>query len=243
MRSSLRTALLATGILTSVALCAQAQELVTADRVGKRRRAEHADDAAEPRPVAEQPRTRRSGALYAAAWQKWAEAHPDWQVQFEFFSQDIGAEHARLLEQARAGRAPDCVTVDSFQLALFVKNGVLQPLDEFFTKEEIDDLFPFIRAGHHRPGRPNLRLVVGHRPARALLQHRHREDAAADLGRAAGDRARSRRRPASTACSSTAGAGRAPPSTGWPTSGPRAASSSTTAASRSSARARTARRC
>ena len=52
-----------------------------------------------------------------------------------------------MLEQARAGRAPDCVTVDSFQLALFVKGGVLQPLDEFFSKEEIDDLFPFIREG------------------------------------------------------------------------------------------------
>ena len=28
-----------------------------------------------------------------------------------------------------------------------MKNGVLQPLDEYFSKEEIDDLFPFIRAG------------------------------------------------------------------------------------------------
>ena len=146
MRSSLRTMLLATGILTSVALCAAAQELVTADHVGK-------TDA--PNTLTMRLNTDQSpnapvqaiGALYGAAWQKWAEAHPDWQVQFEFFSQDIGAEHARLLEQARAGRSPDCVTVDSFQLALFVQNGVLQPLDAFFSKEEIDDLFPFIRAG------------------------------------------------------------------------------------------------
>ncbi len=84
---------------------------------------------------------------FAKVWQKFAEAHPDWQIQFEFFSKDIGGEHARLLEQARAGRAPDCVTVDSFQLALFVTNGVLQPLDEYFSKEEIADLFPFIRDG------------------------------------------------------------------------------------------------
>ena len=146
MRSSLRTMLLATGILTSVALCAQAQELVTADHVGK-------TDA--PNTLTMRLNTDQSpnapvkaiGELYGTAWQKWAEAHPDWQVQFEFFSQDIGAEHARLLEQARAGRSPDCVTVDSFQLALFVENGVLQPLDEYFSKEEIDDLFPFIREG------------------------------------------------------------------------------------------------
>ena len=168
------------------------------------------------------------GAVYGAAWQKWAEAHPDWQVQFEFFSQDIGAEHARLLEQARAGRSPDCVTVDSFQLALFVQNGVLQPLDAFFSKEEIDDLFPFIREGITGPDGhiyawwwgTDLRVLYYNTD---IVKTR-----AADLGRAAGDRARGRRSPASTACSSTAGAGRAPPSTGWPTSGRRGASSSTT---------------
>jgi multiple sugar transport system substrate-binding protein len=38
-------------------------------------------------------------------------------------------------------------TVDSFQLALFIKNNTLAPIDEYFTKEEIDDLFPFIKAG------------------------------------------------------------------------------------------------
>src|SRR5581483_2108065 len=75
------------------------------------------------------------------------EKHPDWQVKFEFFTTDIGGEHARLLEQARAGRAPDCVTVDSYQLGLFVKNRVLQPIDKYFSKDEINDLFPFIRTG------------------------------------------------------------------------------------------------
>jgi multiple sugar transport system substrate-binding protein len=39
------------------------------------------------------------------------------------------------------------VTVDSFQLGLFVKNGVLQPLDKYFSKDEVADLFPFIRTG------------------------------------------------------------------------------------------------
>ena len=89
-------------------------------------------------------------AAFAKVWQQFAEKHPDWQLQFEFYSNDIGGEHARMLEQARAGRAPDCAEVDSFQLALFIQNGVLQPLDSFFTKEEIDDLFPFIRSGRRR---------------------------------------------------------------------------------------------
>ena len=120
---------------------------MTADHVGKPDAPNTLTMRHQPRPVAGNSPHKEIGAKYAAAWEKWAEAHPDWQVNFEYFSQDIGAEHARLLEQARAGRAPDCVTVDSFQLALFVKNGVLQPLDEFFSKEEIDDLFPFIREG------------------------------------------------------------------------------------------------
>ena len=147
MLRSVRIGLLASTVLMGMAAGALAQGLVTADHVGKPDAPNTLTPAAQPRPVAEQPATKEIGAKYAAAWEKWAEAHPDWQVNFEFFSQDIGGEHARLLEQARAGRAPDCVTVDSFQLALFVKNGVLQPLDEFFTKEEIDDLFPFIREG------------------------------------------------------------------------------------------------
>jgi len=80
-------------------------------------------------------------------FQRFAENHPDWQINIEIFTPDIGGEHARLLEQARAGRAPDCATVDSFQLALFIQQGALAPLNEYFGQEEIDDLFPFIRSG------------------------------------------------------------------------------------------------
>ena len=145
-RKPFLTALLASSMLAGLIAVASAEELVTDDRVGK------ADapnvltmrantDQSPNSPSAEQK------AAFKKVWQAWAEKHPDWQIKFEFFTPDIGGEHARLLEQARAGRAPDCVTVDSFQLALFVKNGVLQPLDEYFSKEEVADLFPFIRTG------------------------------------------------------------------------------------------------
>jgi multiple sugar transport system substrate-binding protein len=69
-------------------------------------------------------------------------------------SLQIPQEHARLLEQARSGTAPDCSALDSFEVPLFVRAGVLRPIDQYFSKEEIDDLFPFIRpivsdaAGH-----------------------------------------------------------------------------------------------
>ncbi len=146
MTKSFRLGLLATTMLAGFAVAASAQSLVTADHVGKTDAPNTLTVRLNPNQSPNSP-FKEQGAKIAAAYQSWAEAHPDWQINFEFFGQDIGAEHARLLEQARAGRAPDCVAVDSFQLALFVKNGVLQPLDEFFTKEEIDDLFPFIREG------------------------------------------------------------------------------------------------
>ena len=52
-----------------------------------------------------------------------------------------------MLEQARAGHAPDCAAVDSFVLPLFKQAGVLKSLSPYFTKEEIDQLFPFVRDG------------------------------------------------------------------------------------------------
>jgi multiple sugar transport system substrate-binding protein len=146
MRKPFLAALLASTLLAGVAGTVSAQDLVSSDHVGKPDAPHTLIMRLNPDQSPNSPH-KEQGALYAAAWEKWAEAHPDWQVQFQFFGQDIGAEHARLLEQARAGRAPDCVTVDSFQLALFIKNGVLQPLDQFFSKEEIADLFPFIREG------------------------------------------------------------------------------------------------
>lgn len=81
--------------------------------------------------------------LFGAFIQK----HPGWQVELQLMSGDIGQEQARLLEQAKAGNAPDCAAVDSFVMPLFKKAGVLKSFSPFFSKEEIDQLFPFIRDG------------------------------------------------------------------------------------------------
>ncbi len=146
MKRTLTAALLAGTVLGGVAASAVAQDLVTTDRVGRADAPNVLTMRTNPNQSPNSPSAEQKAA-FTKVWQKFAEDHPDWQLQFEFFGNDIGSEHARLLEQARAGRAPDCVTVDSFQLALFVSNGVLQPLDDYFSKEEIDDLFPFIREG------------------------------------------------------------------------------------------------
>jgi multiple sugar transport system substrate-binding protein len=146
MQRPLLSALLAGSMLAGLTAAAGAQELVTTDRAGRPDAPNVLTMRANPNQSPNSPSAEQR-AGFVRVFQEFAEKHPDWQVQFEFFGQDIGSEHARLLEQARAGRAPDCVTVDSFQLALFIQNGVLKPLDDFFSQEEIDDLFPFIRDG------------------------------------------------------------------------------------------------
>jgi multiple sugar transport system substrate-binding protein len=144
--SSLTTAFLASTILAVATAIAGAEDLVTTDHVGKMDASNVLSMRANPNQSPNSPSAEQQAA-FKTVWQAFAEKHPDWQIKFEFFTNDIGGEHARLLEQARAGRAPDCVTVDSFQLALFIQNKVLQPLDAYFSKEEIANLFPFIRIG------------------------------------------------------------------------------------------------
>ncbi|QQA43913.1 extracellular solute-binding protein [Pelagovum pacificum] len=73
--------------------------------------------------------------------------HPEWKIEMQLMSDNIGQEQARMLEQARAGRAPDCAAVDSFVLPQFISNGVLASFSPYFSDEEIDQLFPFIRDG------------------------------------------------------------------------------------------------
>jgi multiple sugar transport system substrate-binding protein len=73
--------------------------------------------------------------------------HPDWQIEMQLMSGDISQEQARMLEQAKSGSAPDCAAVDSFVLPLFKKAGVLKSFSPYFSKDEVGQLFPFIKEG------------------------------------------------------------------------------------------------
>ena len=74
-------------------------------------------------------------------------SHPDWRIETQLQTDNIGQEQARMLEQVRAGRGPDCAMIDSSQLGLFKSAGVLSPMNDHFTQEQIDDMFPFVRDG------------------------------------------------------------------------------------------------
>jgi multiple sugar transport system substrate-binding protein len=84
---------------------------------------------------------------YGKLFNQFIAKHPGWRIELQMMSGDIGQEQARMVEQAKSGNAPDCAAVDSFVLPLFKTSGVLKSFSPYFTKEEINQLFPFIREG------------------------------------------------------------------------------------------------
>lgn len=129
----------ALGLPTALA----AQDLITRDRVGP----PDAPNTMTFRLTAydlysSDPATRQA---FEALFTDFIEARPDWKIETQIATDNIGQEQARLLEQARAGRAPDCAMIDSSQLALFKSADVLSPMNAHFTDAEINDLFPFVR--------------------------------------------------------------------------------------------------
>jgi multiple sugar transport system substrate-binding protein len=79
-------------------------------------------------------------------FERWAREHPEWRLELNIIPDSMSTtEQARLLEKARVGQAPDCANVDSFAVPLFIEQGALTPLDEHFTREEVDDLLPYVR--------------------------------------------------------------------------------------------------
>ncbi|HEV7718018.1 MAG TPA: extracellular solute-binding protein [Arsenicitalea sp.] len=133
----------------TTALClslpAFAQELATKDRIGLA----DAPNKLVVRLTLDSPAN--ADATLAKGYQdlfvEFIKKHPDWQLQMQYMSSDIGTEQAKMLEQAKAGNAPDCAAVDSFVLGQFKVNKVLSDFTPYFSKDEIADLFPFVRDG------------------------------------------------------------------------------------------------
>lgn len=135
------------GLLAVLALtgCGGSDELVALDRIGQpdaprtlrlQINASYSHQASTPE-VAEGFRKR---------YEAWAREHPQWRLDLNIIPDSFSTtEQARLLEKARVGRAPDCANVDSFTVPLFIQQGALRPLDEHFSREEVQDLFPYVR--------------------------------------------------------------------------------------------------
>lgn len=124
--------------------CGGSGGLLTLDRIGK-------EDAPKTMTVqlnnsyTHQNATTQSWADgFEKLFTKFAKEHPDWKLELKIIPDaQTTQEQARLLEQARVGRAPDCANVDSFVVAQFIEQGALKPLP--VSQEEIDGLFPFVK--------------------------------------------------------------------------------------------------
>ncbi|GGE23071.1 sugar ABC transporter substrate-binding protein [Aureimonas endophytica] len=144
MRLRFAAALLASAA-AFVSLSARADDLVAKDRIGPA----DAPKALTLRLTQDGPNSNTPDWAegYKKLFADFTRRHPGWKINLELMSDNIGQEQARMLEQVKSGQGPDCAAVDSFVLALFKGAEVLQPLDAYFTKEEVADLFPFVREG------------------------------------------------------------------------------------------------
>jgi multiple sugar transport system substrate-binding protein len=137
--------LLAAASVSVLAWPAAADDLVTNERAGT---ADAPNKLVFALPAWESPSFSAVPAWaggYKKLYTDFIAKHPDWQVEFQYQGDDTGQVAARLLEQAKAGNAPDCAAIDSFVLQQFIDNKVLKPMTPYFSKEEVADLFPFIR--------------------------------------------------------------------------------------------------
>ena len=139
---SVGVALVVVGVLAG---CGGSGSVLTLDRIG-------AEDA--PNTMTLQLNNSYTHQAATPSWAdgferlftRFAEDHPDWKFELKIIPDDATTqEQARLLEASRVGRAPDCANVDSFVVPQFIDQGALQPIDEYFTEEEKQDLFPFVR--------------------------------------------------------------------------------------------------
>ena len=134
---------LAAATLTLIPTFAPAQELVTRTRVGL----PDAPNVLTFRLTSydlysTDPATREG---FEALFSDFIRARPDWRIETQLQTGNIGQEQARMLQQAQAGRGPDCAMVDSSQLATFRDAGVLRPMNAVFSDAEVADLFPYVR--------------------------------------------------------------------------------------------------
>lgn len=129
----------------ALAGCGGGDDLVTLDRIGRADapKSLHLQINAGHSP---QAATEKHASGFRDLFVAWVRRHPDWRIEFQIIPDTTSTlEQARLLEKSRVDQAPDCASVDSFAVPLFVQQGALKPLDRFFSAADLRDLFPFVR--------------------------------------------------------------------------------------------------
>ena len=84
-------------------------------------------------------------AAFQGAYEAFAAAHPDWYIELQGYSPNDGVEVQKLVEAGFFGDGPGCVYIDSFRVPFYKNLGLLKDLSPYFSQEDKDDLFPFVR--------------------------------------------------------------------------------------------------
>lgn len=127
-----RRALPAACALVAVAAlpaCGGGDDLITLDRIGRADapKSLHLQINAGHSP---QAATAKHADGFRDLFVAWVRRHLDWRIDLQIIPDTTSTlEQARLLEKARVDQAPDCASVDSFAVPLFVQQGALKPLD------------------------------------------------------------------------------------------------------------------
>jgi len=77
------------------------------------------------------------------ASEEWARRHPNVRIDLQVFGGSTDVAMTKLLLEAKEGRAPDISQIDSFYVPRFY--DYLPNMDQYFTKEEINDWFDYCR--------------------------------------------------------------------------------------------------
>ncbi|HVL66171.1 MAG TPA: extracellular solute-binding protein [Vicinamibacterales bacterium] len=80
--------------------------------------------------------------VFTDVFTDWARATRDVQLRISVMPA-LEQHKAKLLLAASAGRLPDIASIDSFWLPLFLDNGAVQPLDEWWPADDRADFLPF----------------------------------------------------------------------------------------------------
>jgi multiple sugar transport system substrate-binding protein len=84
-------------------------------------------------------------AAFQGAYEAFAAAHPDWYIELQGYDPNNSVEVQKLVEAGFSGDGPGCVYVDSFRVPFYKNLGLLKDLSPYFSQEDKDDLFPFVR--------------------------------------------------------------------------------------------------
>lgn len=85
-------------------------------------------------------------ALAEKVFTKWANEHPNYAAEIKLVdTSNIAVTMSKYLTEAEMGAAPDLLYVDSYYVGTFKEAGVLQPINKFYSDDELNQWFEWTK--------------------------------------------------------------------------------------------------